>query len=231
MYKDENFVIVNDIENKKFQMTDEECLDIINQIENKKINVKKTIEKAAKADFLGAKHYYVSPLSQHGEFSTEIPKLLNNGKTYEDNLDDEFIEKALECIENEDGIYITLVYASSERGYGEELIFRKKDFDYEAAYKDLELDYPKDYENDIGIESATEGVICNFHEFDEIEADMTSDYGIYIRKVNNSYETRIGQRVSGLHCWGPQGLTANWMDVPFDRVILRLIFDGIVFKE
>lgn len=225
MVDSENFVIVNELEDKKFDLTNEEYENLKYEIEHRKIDIKKTIKNTASGDILGVKYAYASPLSEHDEFPKEIPELLDNGKTYEKILDEEFIEKALECVEKEHGLYITLVYAMDESGPGD-IVFRKEGSDYEIEDEDSE-----DYENSILVMSSSDSVLCNFHEFDEIYADMTSDYGINIRKVNGAYETLIGVRCAGLHCWDPQDFSTNWEEEPLNRVILRLMYDAIVFED
>lgn len=251
MCEKENFVIVNDIKNKDYCINQEKDKDLIKQIHTKKIDIKKTIEKTAAGTFLGVKYAYASPLNQHDEFPTEIPELLKNGKKYENALDDEFIEKALECVEKDHGLYIALVYDCSDIGGDEEIIFENKDFDYKTSYKEMYDDYdPSDFITSIGVESSNESVLCIFQEYDEIEADMTSDLGINIRKVNGSYETRIGERSAGLHCWTPPcfdecyrgNISNNVTDKPSNEepldgydclsyIKLRLLYNAIVFEE
>lgn len=222
MSNEKDIIKVNFPESEKFILTDAEFKDLLNQIEHRKIDIKKTIEKTAAGDFLGVKYAYASPLSNRDGFPEEIPELLDNGKTYDNELDDEFLEKALECVEEDHGLYIALVYATEDGGT-EDIIFKKEN---EENDEDLE-----DYGNTILIESSNDNALCYFDDIYDISADMTSDYGINIRKVNDTYKTTIGVRSAGLHCWNPQDFSEGLADEPMDQIILKLIYDMIVFEE
>ena len=219
MSKEKDIVKVNYPESEKFILTDDEFNDLLDQIEHRKIDIKKTIEKTAAGDLLGVKYAHASPLSNRDDFPKEIPELLDNGKTYEDKLDDEFLERAVKCIEEDHGLYISLVYAMDEYG-PEDISFKKENEDDD-----------EDYGNTILIESSNDGALCYFDDAYEVSADMTSDYGINIRKVNDTYKTTIGVRSAGLHCWNPQDFSEGWADEPMDQIILKLIYDMIVFEE
>ena len=219
MSKEKDIVKVNYPESEKFILTDEEFKDLLDQIEHRKIDIKKTIEKTAAGDLLGVKYAHASPLSNRDDFPKEIPELLENGKTYEDKLDDEFLERAVKCVEEDHGLYISLVYAMDEYG-PEDISFKKENEDDD-----------EDYGNTILIESSNDGALCYFDDAYEVSADMTSDYGINIRELNGSYKTTIGVRSAGLHCWNPQDFSEGWADEPMDQIILKLIYDMIVFEE
>lgn len=219
MSNEKDIVKVNYPESEKFILTDEEFNDLLDQIEHRKIDIKKTIEKTAAGDLLGVKYAHASPLSNRDDFPKEIPELLDNGKTYDNKLDDEFFKRALKCVEEDHGLYISLVYAMDEYG-PEDISFKKENEDDD-----------EDYGNTILIESSNDGALCYFDDAYEVSADMTSDYGINIRELNGSYKTTIGVRSAGLHCWNPQDFSEGWADEPMDQIILKLIYDMIVFEE
>lgn len=219
MSSEEDIVKVNIPESEKFILTDEEFNDLLDQIEHRKIDIKKTIENTAAGDLLGVKYAHASPLSNRDDFPEEIPELLDNGKTYDNKLDDEFLERALKCVEEDHGLYISLVYAMDESG------------PVDISFKKVNEDDDEDYGNTILIEASNDGALCYFDDAYEVSADMTSDYGINIRKVNDTYRTTIGVRSAGLHCWNPQDFSEGWADEPMDQIILKLIYDMIVFEE
>ena len=219
MSSEEDIVKVNIPESEKFILTDEEFNDLLDQIEHRKIDIKKTIENTAAGDLLGVKYAHASPLSNRDDFPEEIPELLDNGKTYDNKLDDEFLERALKCVEEDHGLYISLVYAMDESG------------PVDISFKKVNEDDDEDYGNTILIEASNDGALCYFDDAYEVSADMTSDYGINIRKVNDTYRTTIGVRSAGLHCWNPQDFSEGWADEPMDQIILKLIYDAIVFED
>ena len=93
-------------------ISDEETLRIARKFEDAgNIDIKKTIEKAATAGYLGEKHFYCTVLEDGGMTHT-VPEIL--GDMYKsqplDNLYFDIISKALDI----DGIYISLAYCTSQ---------------------------------------------------------------------------------------------------------------------
>ena len=91
-------------------LSNEEILKIVEKLKNSDINIKKTIEKATTAGYLGEKHFYCTVLEDGGSTHT-IPEIL--GDRYKsqplDNLYYDIVSKALDL----EGIYISLAYCSS----------------------------------------------------------------------------------------------------------------------
>ena len=88
-----------------------QTLKIVKRIENAdNIDIKKTIEKAATAGYLGEKHFYCTVIEEGGLTHT-VPEIL--GDPYKshalDNLYFDIISKALD----HDGIYISLGYCTT----------------------------------------------------------------------------------------------------------------------
>lgn len=85
-------------------------MKIVEKLKNSDINIKKTIEKATTAGYLGEKHFYCTVLEDGGSTHT-IPEIL--GDRYKsqplDNLYYDIVSKALDL----EGIYISLAYCSS----------------------------------------------------------------------------------------------------------------------
>ena len=93
-------------------ISNEEIMEIAQKFENaENIDIKKTIEKAATAGYLGEKHFYCTVLEEGGLTHT-VPEIL--GDMYKsqplDNLYFDIISKALDL----DGIYISLAYCTSQ---------------------------------------------------------------------------------------------------------------------
>ena len=77
-------------------LSNEEILKIVEKLKNSDINIKKTIEKATTAGYLGEKHFYCTVLEDGGSTHT-IPEIL--GDRYKsqplDNLYYDIVSKAL----------------------------------------------------------------------------------------------------------------------------------------
>ena len=87
-------------------ISENEAVEIANRMENaNNIDIKKTIEKAATAGYLGEKHFYCTVIEEGGMTHT-VPEIL--GDRYKsiplDNLYFDIISKALD----HDGIYSSL---------------------------------------------------------------------------------------------------------------------------
>ena len=92
-------------------ISDQEVLEIARKIEDaNNIDIKKTIEKAATAGYLGEEHFYCTVIEDGGLTHT-VPEIL--GDRYKsqplDNLYFDIISKSLDL----DGIYISLGYCAS----------------------------------------------------------------------------------------------------------------------
>ena len=92
-------------------ISNEEIIEITRKIEDaNNIDIKKTIEKASTAGYLGEKHFYCTVIDENGMTHT-IPEILGNMYKSQplDNLYFDIISKALD----HDGIYISLAYCTS----------------------------------------------------------------------------------------------------------------------
>lgn len=110
----------------------EKTLEITERIENAgNIDIKKTIEKAATAGYLGEEHFYCSVIEEGGRTHT-VPEILGNPYKSQplDNLYFDIISKALD----RDGIYISLGYCTSR------LMVPDSDCDEIIEYDDYDLD-------------------------------------------------------------------------------------------
>ena len=113
-------------------ISDSETLKIAQKIENaNNIDIKKTIEKAATAGYLGEEHFYCTVIDESGMTHT-VPEIL--GDMYKsqplDNLYFDIISKALD----HDGIYISLGYSTYN------LMIPDNECDEIIEYDDYDLD-------------------------------------------------------------------------------------------
>ncbi len=62
-------------------LSNEEILKIVEKLKNSDINIKKTIEKATTAGYLGEKHFYCTVLEDGGSTHT-IPEIWGTGTNH-----------------------------------------------------------------------------------------------------------------------------------------------------
>lgn len=227
-------------------MNKESTLKIMNKIKNNKINIRKTIEKTATGKYIYVKSGYVDPVDIDNKIRSDFPQLIDNGKTYDDEWDEEFFDKVFECL-NGNGIFISLAYVKyaeshNPQDYNETFKYRLEGFNYEVEEEENGFGYDssEDYITYMEVKSASKNVLCNFHEFDEIEPHETVDYGIKVKKLNDSYETEIGIRVGG-ECGIPPYFDVfedndDYCDLwdinnPLNQLIIKLMNDVIIFEE
>ena len=92
-------------------ISDEDTIKIAEKIEDaNNLDIKKTVEKAATAGYLGEEHFYCTVIEEGGMTHT-VPEILGNMYKSQplDNLYFDIISKALD----HDGIYISLGYCAS----------------------------------------------------------------------------------------------------------------------
>ena len=169
-------------------ISDEDMLNIAERLENaNNIDIKKTIEKAATAGYLGEEHFYCTVIEDGGMTHT-VPEIL--GDRYKsvplDNLYFDIISKALDL----DGIYISLAYVTSQLnvpdGECEEII----------EYDDYELD-EDEYEYLVEYALITSDGVKKFKIYAEEGIsghNPLEDVGIMINIIDGEYKAYFALR-------------------------------------
>lgn len=169
-------------------ISDEEALRIAQKIENAgNIDIKKTIEKAATAGYLGEDHFYCTVLEDGGE-THMVPEIF--GDIYKpmplDNLYFDIISKALD----HEGIYISLGYCSSN------FMIQDSDCDEIIEYDDYDLD-EDEYEYLIEYTLITADSRTKFKVFAEegiASHNHTEDVGLMINIIEGEYKAYFALR-------------------------------------
>ncbi len=169
-------------------ISDENVLKITERIENaNNIDIKKTIEKASTAGYLGEKHFYCTVIEDGGITHT-VPEILGNPyKSQElDNLYFDIISKALD----HDGIFISLGYCTSR------LMVPDSDCDEIIEYDDYDLD-EDEYEYLIDYALITSDSVKKFRVYAEegiAGHEQTEDLGLMINIIDNDYKAYFALR-------------------------------------
>ena len=169
-------------------ISDEETLRIARKFEDAgNIDIKKTIEKAATAGYLGEKHFYCTVLEEGGMTHT-VPEIL--GDMYKsqpmDNLYFDIISKALDI----DGIYISLAYCTPH------LNVPNEDCSEIIEYDDYDLD-EDEYEYLVEYALITSDEVKKFIVFAEegiASPGRTDDFGIIVNIMDGEYKAYFALR-------------------------------------
>lgn len=162
-------------------------MKIAEKLENSDIDIKKTIEKATTAGYLGEKHFYCTVLEEGGSTHT-VPEIL--GDRYKsqplDNLYYDIVSKALDL----DGIYISLAYCSSN------ILLPDENCDEIIEYDDYDLD-EDEYEYLIEYSLISADSLKKFKVYAEegISGHQpTEDIGIITNIVDGNYKSYFALR-------------------------------------
>ena len=169
-------------------ISNDEVIEIARKIEDaNNIDIKKTIEKASTAGYLGEKHFYSTVIDENGMTHT-IPEIL--GDMYKsqplDNLYFDIISKALD----HDGIYISLAYCASNLIIPDEECLEIIEYD-DYDLDDDELEYMVEYAliTSKGVKKfkiyAEEGISAH---------SPTDDVGIIINIIDGNYKAYFALR-------------------------------------
>ena len=169
-------------------ISDEEILKITQKMEcAEDIDIKKTIEKAATAGYLGEKHFYCTVIEEGG-FTHTIPELL--GDPYKsqplDNLYFDIVSKALDRA----GIFVSLGYCAST------LIIPDEECSEIIEYEDYDLE-EDEYEYMVEYALITADSVKKFKVFAEegISApERTDDIGLIINIIDGEYKAYFALR-------------------------------------
>ena len=169
-------------------ISDEEILEIAQRMENaNNIDIKKTIEKASTAGYLGEPHFYCTVIEDGGLTHT-VPEILGNPYKSQplDNIYFDIISKALD----HDGIFISLGYCASH------LLVPDEDCDEIIEYDDYDLD-DDEYEYMMEYSLITSDSVKKFKVFAEegiAGHNRTDDFGLIINIIDGNYKAYFALR-------------------------------------
>lgn len=211
----------------------EKTLEIAKRIENAgNIDIKKTVEKAATAGYLGEEHFYCTVIEEGGMTHT-VPEIL--GDRYKsqplDNLYFDIISKALD----HDGIYISLGYCATN------LIVPDTECSEIIEYDDYDLD---DDELEYLVEYAliTADSIKKFRIYAEegiAGHERTEDLGLMINIIDGEYKAYFALRSTDQCMSSFRILPLNneyqkehplSLKNPINQILIEMIDETIVLK-
>jgi len=206
-------------------ISEDEAIRIAEKFENLDIDIKRTIEKAATAGYLGEKHFYCTVIEEGGLTHT-VPEIL--GDRYKsqplDNLYFDIISKALDL----DGIYISLAYCNPN------IRIKDEDCDEVVEYNDYELE-EDDYYYLMEYALITADEVKKFKIYQEegiSDHKPTDDMGVMINIIDGEYKTYFAIRSTDL-CMSSFRILPLSLDYPkehplsFKNPINRLLIEMI----
>jgi len=210
-----------------------QTLEIVKRIENAdNIDIKKTIEKAATAGYLGEKHFYCTVIEEGGLTHT-VPEIL--GDPYKsqalDNLYFDIISKALD----HDGIYISLGYCTSN------LLIPDSDCDEVIEYDDYDLE-EDEYEYLMEYGLITADTVKKFKVYAEEGIsghERTEDVGLMMNIFDGKYKAYFALRSTD-QCMSSFRILPLSLDYqkehplslknPINQILIEMIDKNIVLK-
>lgn len=215
-------------------ISNEEALNIAENIEDANdIDIKKTIEKASTAGYLGEEHFYCTVIEEGGMTHT-VPEIL--GDMYKsqplDNLYFDIISKALD----HDGIYISLGYCASNLMIPDNECLEIIEYDDYDLDED-ELEYMVEYAliTAEGVKKfkvyAEEGIAGH---------ERTEDIGLMINIIDKDYKAYFALRSTDqcMSSFRVLPLQMNYKKEhplslinPINKILIEMIGESIVFKK
>ena len=210
-----------------------QTLETVKRIENAdNIDIKKTIEKAATAGYLGEKHFYCTVIEEGGLTHT-VPEIL--GDPYKsqplDNLYFDIISKALD----HDGIYISLGYCTPN------LLIPDSDCDEIIEYSDYDLE-EDEYEYLMEYGLITADMVKKFKIYAEEGIsghERTEDVGLMINIFDGEYKAYFALRSTD-QCMSSFRILPLSLDYqkehplslknPINQILIEMIDKNIVLK-
>ena len=210
-----------------------QTLEIVKRIENAdNIDIKKTIEKAATAGYLGEKHFYCTVIEEGGLTHT-VPEIL--GDPYKsqalDNLYFDIISKALD----HDGIYISLGYCTSN------LLIPDSDCDEVIEYDDYDLEEDEyEYLMEYGLITADTVKKFKIYAEEGISGhERTEDVGLMMNIFDGKYKAYFALRSTD-QCMSSFRILPLSLDYqkehplslknPINQILIEMIDKNIVLK-
>ncbi|MBQ2653771.1 MAG: hypothetical protein IJF83_09445 [Methanobrevibacter sp.] len=213
-------------------ISDNDVCRIAKKLENSDIDIKKTIEKASTAGYLGEKHFYCTVIEEGGLTHT-VPEIL--GDRYKtqplDNLYFDIISKALD----HDGIYISLAYCSSN------IIIPDENCDEIVEYDDYDLEEDEyEYLMEYGLITSDSLKKFKIYAEEGISGHQpTEDVGIITNIIDGEYKAYFALRSTD-RCMSsfmilpfsaeyPKEHPLSFKN-PINKLLVEMINDTIVFK-
>ena len=211
----------------------DKTLEIVKRIEDaNNIDIKKTIEKAATAGYLGEEHFYCTVIEEGGLTHT-VPEIL--GDPYKsqplDNLYFDIISKALD----HDGIYISLGYCTSN------LFIPDEECGEIIEYDDYDLE-EDEYEYMVEYALITADGVKKFKVYAEEGIsghERTEDVGLMINIFDGDYKAYFALRSTD-QCMSSFRILPFSLDYqkehplslknPINQILIRMIDETIVLK-
>lgn len=213
-------------------ISDEEILKISKKLETADIDIKKTIEKATTAGYLGEEHFYCTVI-EYGGMTHTVPEVL--GDRYKsqklDNTYFDIISKALDL----DGIYISLAYCTSR------LNIHDEDCDEIIEYDDYDLD-EDEYEYMVQYSLISADSIKKFRIYAEEGIsghEPTDDIGIMTNIVNEEYQAYFAIRSTDqcMSSFRVIPLSDEYpkehplsLKNPINKLLIEMVDNAIVYK-
>lgn len=214
-------------------ISDKKAIEIAQNIEKIDIDVKKTIEKAVKAGYLGEEHFYCSVI-QNGSQTFPIDRLFgeNPPKLKLDNFYFDIISKALD----DEGIYISLSYCNGEMRVSPDSI------DEVIEYDDYELDEDDlFYEKQYVLVSVNSTKLFKIYEEEGIPGHRpTDDLGLIVKYDKGQYYSYFAIRstdlcMSSLQVFPISAEYPKENDLslinPINKILIEMMYDVIVLKD
>ena len=219
-------------------ISEKHALEIAKNLENAdNIDIKKTIEQAATAGYLGEKHFYCTVIEDGGITHT-IPEILGDRyKSMElDNLYFDIISKALD----HDGIYISLAYSSPYIQISPQ--YCNETYEYNEYEMDFnEIDEEDLYLIEYGLITAKEAKIFKIYAEEGISGhERTEDVGIMVNIIDGKYKAYFALRSTDL-CMSsfrvipfsinyPKEHPLSFKN-PLNRMLIEMMKEAIIKKE
>ena len=214
-------------------ISDKKAIEIAQNIEKIDIDVKKTIEKASTAGYLGEEHFYCSVI-QNGSQTFPIDRLFgeNPPKLKLDNFYFDIISKALD----DEGIYISLSYCNGEMRVSPDSVDEVIEYDeYELDEDDLF------YEKQYVLVSVNSTKLFKIYEEEGIPGHKpTDDLGLIVKYDKGQYYSYFAIRSTDLCMSSLQvfPLSAEYpkehelsLINPINKILIEMMCEVIVLKD
>lgn len=212
-------------------ISDNEALEITKKLEDaNNIDIKKTIENAATAGYLGEKHFYCT-IIEDGGLTHTIPEIF--GDPYKsmklDNFYFDIVSKALD----DNGIFISLGYCATN------LIIPDDECIEVIEYEDYELN-EEEYEYLIEYSLITSKGVKKFKIYAEegIKGhEKTEDIGLMIKIIDNNYKAYFALRSTDqcMSSFRILPLNINYpkehplsLKNPINKILIKMINETII---
>lgn len=214
-------------------ISDSQTLEIAKRIEDaNNIDIKKTVEKAATAGYLGEEHFYCTVIEDGGMTHT-VPEILGNPYKSQplDNLYFDIISKALD----HDGIYISLGYCASH------LLIPEEECIEVIEYDDYDLD-DDEYEYLVEYSLITADGVKKFKVYAEegiASHNRTEDIGLMINIISGEYKAYFALRSTDqcMSSFRVMPLKADYQKEhplslinPINKILIEMIDETLILK-